>query len=92
MYDALAQGNHIKRAMPIPVDATLQAARSLVPILLKEDAVTVHQILLGEELSAFLADLGDQTRQEDGIRNLLQRAAEASRSYHSRYVEKKGKK
>jgi len=45
LYDVLAQGNHIKTATPIPVDATLQAARSLIPVLLKEDAVTVHQTL-----------------------------------------------
>jgi len=33
LYDVLAQGNHIKTATPIPVDATLQAARSLIPVL-----------------------------------------------------------
>lgn len=92
LYDALKQDGYIKPAEPIAVDATLQAAQSLVPTLLKEDAVTVHQSLLGAELRAFLEDLSGQTRQQDGIRSLLQRAADASRSYHSRYVQKKKKK
>lgn len=92
LYDALAQGGQIKTAMPIPVDAALDAAGPLVKSLLEEDAVTVHQALRGAELRAFLADLSGQTRKEDGIRSLLQRAADASRSYHGRYVQKKTKK
>lgn len=92
LYDALEKGGHLKPAMPVPVDASLQAARELVPAMLAEDAVTVHQALLGDDLRAFLADMGGQIREEDGVRGILQRAAEASRGYHGRYVQKKGKK
>jgi CRISPR-associated protein Csc2 len=92
LYDVLAERGHIKPAMPIPVDVTIQAARSLVPTLLEEDAVTVHQVLLGDELQSFVRDFTSQTRQEDSIRSLLKRAADTSQAYHSRHIQKKGKK
>ena len=92
LYDALHADGQLKPALPVPVDATLRAARSLVPTMLAEDAVAIHQALLGDELRAFLTELGGQTRVEDGVRSLLGRAADASRSYHGRYVQKKGKK
>jgi len=92
LYDALNAGGHISEVEPIPVDKALDSARTLVPQLLEEDRVTCGQTLLGDELDSFLNTLGGQMRNEQGVRALLQEAADSSRGYHARYVQKKGKK
>lgn len=92
LYDALNAAGHINSAEPIAVDAALQAAGLLVPQLLQEDRVVCGQTLLDEELNTFLNTFGEQLRNEQTMHVLLQEAAEASRGYHSRYIQKKGKK
>lgn len=92
LYDALKAGNHINDIEPIPVEVALTSARALVSELLAEEPVTPTQTLLGDDLLAFLNTLGGQMRDETTMRTLLQEAAEASRTYHARYVQKKGKK
>lgn len=92
LYDVLNTDGHINSAEPIPVDKALQAARTLVPQLLKEDRVVCGQTLVGDELDTFLNTFDGQLRDEQTIRSLLQEAAEASRTYHARYIQKKGKK
>jgi CRISPR-associated protein Csc2 len=92
LYDGLNAGGHISEVEPIPVDKALDSARTLVPQLLEEDRVMRAQTLMGDELDTFLNTLGRQMRDEQGMRTLLQAAADASRAYHARYVQKKGKK
>lgn len=92
LYDALHTGGHMSEIEPISVDQTLVSARMLLPQLLEEDRVMCAQILIGDELNTFLNTLGAQMRDEQGMRTLLQAAADASSSYHARYVQKKKKK
>jgi len=92
LYDALNADGHISDIDPISVDKALESARALVPQLLQEDRVMCGQTLLGDELDTFLNTLGGQMRDEQAMRALLQAAADSSRVYHARYVQKKGKK
>jgi CRISPR-associated protein Csc2 len=92
IYDALDAQAAIDATQPISVAATLATARELVPQLLEEDRVAVNQHIHGAALATFLADLGDRTRREDGMRELLQAAARDSGVYHAAYVQKKAKK
>lgn len=92
LYDHLAARAALDPAQPIAVDVALQAARELIPTLLQEDQVAVTQYLAGDELASFLADFGGRTRDEGGMRELLQAAARDSATYHAAYIQKKGKK
>lgn len=92
LYDALDARGHINDMEPVPVDAAIESAQMLVPQLLEEDRVMCTQTLVGDELTSVLSTLGEQMRGEQTMRALLQEAADASRVYHARYVQKKGKK
>jgi CRISPR-associated protein Csc2 len=95
LYDQLASNGAIQPAQPIATDAALGAMRGLLPILLGQDrpAVAVSQLLVGSELDAFLGELSQRTRGEDGARELLQAAQRDSASYFGSYIQKKkGKK
>lgn len=89
LYDALRD----RLNPPDPVDpaAARTAAARLIPELLREDNVTVDQLLLGDELSAFLADFVAETSTEAGVRALLDAAFTDSRRYHQAYIQKSGK-
>lgn len=91
LYDALCDAGQIHDLNPIPVDKAISAAQSLIPQLLEEDRVMCSQVLLGGELASFLADLGQQLRDEQGVTSLLQSANSASQAYHARYIQKKAK-
>ncbi len=89
LYDALqAQINP-----PDPVDpaAARAAAARLIPVLLQDDNVTVDQLLMGDELAAFLADFTSEVGSEAGARALLDAAFADSRRYYEAYIQKSGK-
>lgn len=94
LYDALQ--HEIRPAHPIPIQIAMEAARELVPALLAHDqrGVAVTQHIHGGELATFLSEHNQRTRDEDGIRELLQAAQRDSAAYFASYIQKnnKGKK
>lgn len=91
LYDVLADAGQIKDNQPIAVDQAISAAQTLIPQLLEQDRVMCSQVLLGDELTSFLNQLGQQLRDEQGVISLLQAANSASQAYHARYIQKKAK-
>lgn len=89
LYDALQ--DRLNPPDPIDPAAARAAAEGLIPGLLREDQVTVDQLLMGNELAAFLADFTAETRTEEGVRALLDAAFADSRRYFQAYIQKPGK-
>jgi CRISPR-associated protein Csc2 len=91
LYDALQDELH--PAQPVATGRALQVAHDLVPALLTQDqrVVTVTQHLSGGELAAFLSEQGERTRDEAGMRELLQAAQRDSSAYFGSYIQKAGK-
>lgn len=85
LYDALKD----KINPPDPVDprSAIDAARTLIPALVKQDGVKPVQILVGDELSAFLAEVSNRD-----VQDLLKAAFDDSLAYHTAYIAKAGKK
>ncbi len=75
---------------PDPIDpvAARAAAERLFPDLLRADHVAVDQLLMGDELAAYLADFTAQANSEAGVRALLEAAFADSRRYYETYVKK----
>jgi CRISPR-associated protein Csc2 len=92
LYDQVAAEPGFDPTQPLVVPDIVAAAHTLIPTLLNEDHVAVSQHLHGDTLATFLADLAARTRNEDGVRELLQAAARDSAAYHAAYVQPKGKK
>ncbi|NJN18909.1 MAG: type I-D CRISPR-associated protein Cas7/Csc2 [Oscillochloris sp.] len=92
LFDQVSAQPGFDPAQPLVVPDVLSAAQALVPALLKEDHVAVSQHVQGADLAAFLADLANRTRDEDGMRELLHAATRDSAAYHATYVQSKGKK
>lgn len=85
LYDALKE--QIQPPDPVDPHLVVSAAQQLVPDLLKQDSMTVDQLLIGEELARFL----NQVSGED-TKTLLERAFADSRAYHLAWIAKAGKK
>jgi hypothetical protein len=70
------------------------AAAQLIPTLLAEDGVTLDQVLMGDELAAYLAELMAAAAQTGATENLLKTAFADSEAYHTTWLAagKKGKK
>jgi CRISPR-associated protein Csc2 len=91
LYDHVAGAPDFDPSQPINVDVALSAARTLLPSLLSADRIAVHQLLVGDELSRFLDDLGARTRDGAGMGELLHAAVRDSTTYHAAYIQKKGR-
>src|SRR5690606_38792092 len=74
---------------PIPLNAALWAAEQIVPALLAEDNVRDQQVLMGDELSAFLSTL--QNWDDNAVRAMLTQAWHETEAYHQQYIAKKKK-
>ncbi len=86
LYDALE--GQLQPPDPIDPAAARAAAERLIPDLLQADSVAVDQLLMGDELAAFLADFVAETHGEAGVRALLDAAFADSRRYYEAYVKK----
>jgi CRISPR-associated protein Csc2 len=86
LYDALQE----QFQPPDPVDPALAraAAERLIPGLLRADNVAVDQLLMGDDLAAFLTGFAAETNSEAGVRALLEAAFADSRRYYETYVKK----
>ncbi len=85
LYDALKE--QIQPPDPLDPHLVVSEAQQLVPELLKQDGVNVDQLLVGDELTAFL----NQVSNED-TKALLERAFADSRAYHQAWIAKAGKR
>jgi CRISPR-associated protein Csc2 len=85
LYDALKE--QIQPPDPLDPYLVVSEAQKLVPELLKQDGVNVDQLLVGDELTAFL----NQVSNED-TKALLERAFADSRAYHQAWIAKAGKR
>lgn len=86
LHDALKAQGAINPPDPIDPQAAFTAATAIAPALLAADGVAVNQLLIGDELAAFLAAFAG-----DDERGLLQAAFNDSSKYAQTYVTKKPK-
>ena len=94
LYDVLADQGAINLPDPVDVSAATAAARALLPELVKEDGIVINQMLLGDDLAAFLQSLIQESSDESSVKALLQAAWNDSEGYHEAWLSKgkKGKK
>ncbi|MCZ7574547.1 MAG: type I-D CRISPR-associated protein Cas7/Csc2 [Ardenticatenaceae bacterium] len=88
LYDRLHEEGAIAPPDPVDEQRAIVGAQALLPDLLREDGVTVTQLLMGEDLADWLADLQAELA-DGGMRVLLQQAFDDSRTYYARYIAKK---
>lgn len=90
LYDALKA----QLTPPDPVDPNLvmQAANELIPTLLQEDGVAVSQLISGDTLKQAIAELTDETSQEERMKEFLQEAFATSKEYYDMWMQKSSKK
>ncbi len=81
LYDALK--DKITPPDPLNPQDVIAAAHRLIPDLLKKDGVKVEQILMGNDLQAFLSSVSALEP-----KTLLERAYADSRAYHQAWVAK----
>jgi CRISPR-associated protein Csc2 len=74
---------------PVVVSAASSAAEQLIPSMLMDDSVRDAQVLMGEDLTAFLN--GVLAMGEDAVRAMLQQARQECEAYHGAYIAKKKK-
>jgi CRISPR-associated protein Csc2 len=86
LYDAMLESGAIVLPDPVDVSNAIERAQSVVPELLKEDGVTVHQLIMGTDLSNLLA--GMRPENSDQTRQRLEDAFKDSRAYYDRWVAK----
>ncbi len=86
LHDALR--DQINPPDPVDPAAARAAVARLIPELLREDSVTVDQLLIGDELDAFLAEFTAEGGSEGGARALLDAAFADSRQYNETYIKK----
>lgn len=87
MYDTLQSQGKINPPDPIDPQNAIDAAQEIIPSLLKNDGVTVDQLLMGDELQTFLNEVNGMD-----IKPLLEKAFADSRAYHEAWIAKSGKK
>jgi CRISPR-associated protein Csc2 len=87
LYDELQSDGKINPPDPIDPQDAIAAAQGVIAPLVKKDAVTVDQLLVGDELQVFLDEVSAMA-----VRPLLERAFADSRAYHEAWVSKSNKK
>jgi CRISPR-associated protein Csc2 len=88
LYDALETAGEIHLPDPINPNAAAASANALIPALLAEDGVAVHQLLSGEALARALQELMAETATEAGAKALLDAAFASSKQYHDTWLGK----
>jgi len=92
LYDALIEAAAIEPPDPVNEQAAIRTAQGLVPELLAEDAVTVDQLLIGEELEELVERMNALASDRKQMHDLLASAFADSRAYHQAWVAKTRKK
>lgn len=92
LYDALSAVDAIHPPDPVDPDVAFAQAQAIVPDLLREDGVTVDQLLIGGDLEALLGEMRALNADDAGVRGLLGDAFGDSRAYHQAWLAKSGKK
>lgn len=92
LYDALMDVDAIHPPDPVDPDVAFEQAQALVPELLRQDGVTVDQLLTGKDLDALLAAMQSLSAEGEGTRKLLDDAFADSRAYHEAWIAKSSKK
>jgi CRISPR-associated protein Csc2 len=87
LYDTLKTQVAVQSPDPVNVPAALAAAQKVVPDLLREDRVVLHQLVEGADLRGLLVEARSET--QDHARQTLQAALNDSQAYHARWIEKK---
>lgn len=87
LYDTLKTQGAVQSPDPVNVPAALTAAQKLVPDLLREDRVVLHQLVEGADLRGLLGESRSET--QDQARQMLQAALNDSQAYHARWIAKK---
>ena len=81
----LTQTLYDKAQKPYHYGNLLQNMRDSLPALLKEDHVTVHLLLEGEQLQTFMDEVNTLMTQQETLTQILQQAYAESESYSKTY-------
>lgn len=92
LYDALLDADAIKSPDPVDPDVAFEAAQELVPELLREDGVTVDQLLIGDEIGTLVNAARNAGANEAAVKKLLTDAFADSRAYHEAWIAKSKRK
>jgi len=87
LFNVLHSKGKINPPDPIDAQDAIAAAREIIPSLVKSDGVVVDQLLMGDELQAFLNEVNAMD-----IKILLEKAFADSRAYHEAWIAKASKK
>lgn len=89
LHDALQQRGALTPPDPVDCTQALEAARDLIPGLLKADGVAIDQLVMGGDLDETLYALRNRLDDESGAKAVLQAAFTDSQAYYQAYVAKK---
>ncbi len=92
LYDALLSSGKVNLPDPLDPQAVVVTAQELIPELLKEDRVTVDQLLMGKDLEDLLTEVAAISSRDEGMQDFLKRAFNDSQAYHQAWIAKAGKK
>ena len=87
LFDALQSKGKINPPDPIDLQDAVAAAQEIIPWLVKGDGIAVDQLLMSDELQAFLSEVSAMD-----VKTLLDKAFGDSRAYHEAWIAKSGKK
>lgn len=89
LYDELAKTIEESTPDPVAVGVVVEKSAEILPKLLKQDGVTVDQLLIGDDLSAALDDFNARLRDRDAVNRMLTAAFADSSAYYKAYIQKK---
>lgn len=89
LYDVLQEKEAFHAPDPVGPEIALETAGQLVPDLLRQEGVTVDQLLVGKDLEVLLDEMRTLSADEEGIQELLSNAFDDSHAYHQAWVAKK---
>lgn len=75
---------------PVTLREATDAAFGVIPQLLQDDGVIAHQLLMGDDLNAFLQSLRDLS--PDQVASTMQAARQESEVYHNEHIASSKKK
>ena len=90
LYDTLQSQNAFSPPDPVNLQTAMEAARALLPELLREDGVDSSQLVQGQDIREILVEARGETREQ--TQAILQAAFEDSQAYHDRWIIKPKKK
>ncbi|MEM6281991.1 MAG: type I-D CRISPR-associated protein Cas7/Csc2 [Chloroflexota bacterium] len=71
---------------PVRLSLAMRAANEVIPALLREDGVREYQLLMGDDLTAFLQSLREMPTED--VQGTLQQATTDCETYHAAYIKK----